>query len=144
MFKGQKKKDLGKSIQDFESILGKTIRIDGNVIIAQSIRIDGSLQGNLLQDDGSKATIAIASGARIFGDIRADHIIIAGTVKGNIFSTGKIELLSNAQIEGDITYGEVGIEVGAKVTGKLLQISSPGSAVETELLLTQVKQKISG
>ena len=144
MFKKNKEKALGKSIQDFESILGKSIRVDGNLIIAQSVRIDGHLNGNILQEEGSEATIAIASCARIVGDIRAEHIIVAGSVKGNIFSAGKIELLANAQIEGDITYGEMGIEVGAKVTGKLLQISTTGSAEEAELLLAQVKQKVSG
>lgn len=142
MFKKTKKKDLGKSIQDFESILGETIRVDGNLVIAKSIRIDGCLNGNILQEEGSEATIAIAPSARIVGDIRAQHIIVAGSVKGNIFSSGKIELLAQAKIEGDITYDNIGIEVGANVTGKLLQISSLQVANETGLLLSQVKQKI--
>jgi cytoskeletal protein CcmA (bactofilin family) len=142
MFKKTKKKALGKSIQDFESILGASIRVDGNLIIAKSVRIDGSLYGNILQEEGSEATIAIAPSARIFGDIRAEHIIVAGSVKGNIFSSGKIELLAHAHIEGDITYGNIGIEIGANVTGKLLQISVAGVADEAELLLSQVKQKI--
>jgi hypothetical protein len=142
MFKKTKKKALGKSMQDFESILGTSIRVDGNLIISKSVRIDGSLYGNILQEEGSEATIAIAPSARIFGDIRAEHIIVAGSVKGNIFSSGKIELLAHAHIEGDITYGNIGIEIGANVTGKLLQISSAGVANEAELLLSQVKQKI--
>lgn len=142
MFKKTKKKALGKSIQDFESILGASIRVDGNLIIAKSVRIDGNLYGNILQEEGSEATIAIAPSACIFGDIRAEHIIVAGSVKGNIFSSGKIELLAHAHIEGDITYGNIGIEIGANVTGKLLQISVAGVADEAELLLSQVKQKI--
>ena len=142
MFKKTKKKALGKSMQDFESILGASIRVDGNLIISKSVRIDGSLYGNILQEEGSEATIAIAPSARIFGDIRSEHIIVAGSVKGNIFSSGKIELLAHAHIEGDITYGNIGIEIGANVTGKLLQISSAGVANEAELLLSQVKQKI--
>ena len=142
MFKKTKKKALGKSMQDFESILGASIRVDGNLIISKSVRIDGSLYGNILQEEGSEATIAIAPSARIFGDIRAEHIIVAGSVKGNIFSFGKIELLAHAHIEGDITYGNIGSEIGANVTGKLLQISSAGVANEAELLLSQVKQKI--
>ncbi|QWD77744.1 polymer-forming cytoskeletal protein [Polynucleobacter sp. MWH-Svant-W18] len=142
MFKKTKKKALGKSIQDFESILGASIRVDGNLIIAKSVRIDGNLYGNILQEEGSEATIAIAPSACIFGDIRAEHIIVAGSVKGNIFSSGKIELLAHAHIEGDITYGNIGIEIGANVTGKLLQISVAGVADEAELLLSQMKQKI--
>ncbi len=142
IFKKTKKKALGKSVQDFESILGTSIRVDGNLIISKSVRIDGSLHGNILQEEGSEATIAIAPSARIFGDIRAEHIIVAGSIKGNLFSSGKIELLAHAHIEGDITYGNIGIEIGANVTGKLLQISSAGVANEAELLLSQVKQKI--
>ncbi len=144
MFKAGKKKALGQSIQDFESILGKSIRIDGNLIIKQSLRIDGSLNGNVLQEDGGEATVAVASGAKIIGDIKSKHLIIAGMVKGNIFSSGKIELISGSFVEGDITYREIGIEVGAKVSGKLLQIASAESSSEAQVVLSQVKQKIAG
>ena len=142
MMKFRKKKALGQSIQDFESILGKSIRIDGNLLIKQSVRIDGSLYGNIFQEDGDEATVAVAESAKIVGDIRAKHVIIAGMVKGNILSSGKIELISSAQVEGDISYREIGIEVGAKVSGKLLQIASSDSSREAELVLSHVKQKI--
>jgi cytoskeletal protein CcmA (bactofilin family) len=142
MFSSRKKqKNLGRSVQDFETILGKTVRIDGNVVIKQSLRIDGCLNGNILQEDGAQATVAIGPEAKIIGDVRAHHIIIAGSIQGNIFTSGKIELVSSAQVEGDITYGQIGIEIGSIITGKLLNVSAGDQNDQANEILAQMKQK---
>ena len=61
--KSTPKQKLGKTIDSFETIIGTTVRIDGNLSISQSVRIDGVVNGNIFQDEGSQASIAIAKGA---------------------------------------------------------------------------------
>ncbi len=122
MFSSKKKNPLGKSVERFETIIGKTIRIDGNLNISEGVRIDGILNGNIIQDDGKKATVAISQSGRINGNIHGQHVIISGYVKGNIFSNNRVELLASSRIEGEITYGSIGIEVGCKILGKLNEI----------------------
>jgi len=76
------------------------------------------------------------------GDIRASHVIISGKLKGNIFSTDRVEILKTAEIEGDIIFGSVGVEVGARVTGKLspIEITEPEHA--SVQLIAQSTQQI--
>ena len=48
MFKPQKS-NLGKSVETFESIVGATLRVEGDLIINKSLRIDGIVNGDIYQ-----------------------------------------------------------------------------------------------
>ncbi len=121
MFKPQKS-NLGKSIETFESSVGATQRGEGDLISNQSRRIDGIVNGDIYQAEGAKATVAIAPGATVSGNISVQDVIVSGTLKGNIRSSGRVELIQTAAVEGDIHYGSIGIAVGARIVGQLNQI----------------------
>ena len=142
VFKSKRKVSLGRSVESFESIIGKSLRINGNLIISEGVRVDGVVNGNIFQNDGKTATVAIADSGCVNGNIYAQHVIVAGRVKGNIYSLDRVELLATAHVEGDISYGNVGIEVGATVLGKLNQLNAQDAVDAVELLISQAKQKI--
>ena len=137
----RKKSALGKSIESFESIIGQSLRIDGNLVISQCIRVDGVVNGNIFQEEGKEATVAVAKGALVTGDIRAKHVIISGEVRGNIFSSDQVELLSTALIQGDIRYGSIGLEVGARISGNLDQIDPSSDPLSSKAVIEKLKQK---
>jgi cytoskeletal protein CcmA (bactofilin family) len=141
VFRAKNKTSLGRSVESFESIVGKSLTIEGNLKISQGIRIDGTLNGNIYQEDGVSATVAIAESGLVNGSIYAQHVIISGKVKGDIYSLDRVELLKNAHIEGDISYGSIGIEAGASVLGKLKRINAQDAEDAVELLINQAKQK---
>ena len=138
----RKRSTLGKSIENFESIIGESLRIDGNLLISQCVRVDGAVNGNILQEEGKEATVAIAKGALVTGDIRAQHVIISGEVQGNILSSGRIELLATAHVQGDIRYSSIGLEVGARITGSLNEIAQSVDQISSQTELEQAKQVI--
>ena len=78
----------------------------------------------------------------VIGDVRASHVIISGRLNGNIFSTARVEILKTAEIEGDIIFGSVGIEVGARVTGKLSPIETTEQENAAVQLIAQTTQQI--
>ena len=95
MFKFEKAK-LGASVEKFESIVGSSLRIEGDLIISQSLRIDGTVNGNIYQADGASATVAIAPGATVNGNIAVSDVIVSGALKGNIVAPGRVELIDTA------------------------------------------------
>lgn len=121
MFKFDKA-NLGRSVEKFESIVGATLRVEGDLIISQSLRIDGMVNGNIYQADGSSATVAIAPGATVNGNIAVNDVIVSGAIKGNISAPGRVELIDTAKVDGDVTYGSIGVAVGARIMGQLRQI----------------------
>jgi cytoskeletal protein CcmA (bactofilin family) len=64
------------------------------------------------------------------GDIHAQRLIVGGRVIGNIFVTESVELHDSADIHGDITYGQMSIEPGAKINGRMI---TPANAHQGEL-----------
>ena len=141
VFKTKKRNSLGKTIENFETIIGKSILIDGNLSISQGIRIDGTLNGNIFQDDGKTATVAISETGKVNGNIHAQHVIVSGHVNGNIYALDRVELLSSSRIEGEITYGSLGIEVGAKVLGKLNQINTQEADNVVDMMISQTERR---
>lgn len=121
MFK-LKKNNLGRSVEKFESIIGASLKINGDLTISQSLRIDGTLHGNIYQSEGSSATVAVGPGASVLGNVLVQDVIVSGHVKGNIICAGRVELVDTAKIDGDLTYGSLGVAVGARIMGQLRQI----------------------
>ena len=58
------------------------------------------------------------------GDINVPHVVINGTVNGNVVSTGHVELQANAKVTGDIHYKAVEMELGALLNGSLVSDTS--------------------
>jgi cytoskeletal protein CcmA (bactofilin family) len=123
-------KSLGESQEVFESIIGPTLRVEGNLIIQKGVRIDGIVDGNILQQDGQDAVVAISEKASVTGDVRANSVILSGYLKGNIFAKTRVELLKTARIDGNISYSSIGMEVGAIINGSLNQFDNENVATE--------------
>ena len=123
-------KSLGESQEVFESIIGPTLRVEGNLIIQKGVRIDGIVDGNILQQDGQDAVVAISEKASVTGDVRANSVILSGYLKGNIFASTRVELLKTARIDGNISYSSIGMEVGASINGNLNQFDNENVATE--------------
>jgi cytoskeletal protein CcmA (bactofilin family) len=141
MFKSKNNQALGKTVECFETFIGASIRVDGNILLRNSIRIDGIVNGDILQEDGCEASVAIALGAIVRGDIRAKHVIVSGSLYGNIFSPDRVELLTTAFVSGDIIYGTLGMEVGARLHGKLNHVEGDAANKKSDDLTAQVMLK---
>jgi len=123
-------KSLGESQEVFESIIGPSLRVEGNLIIQKGVRIDGIVDGNILQQDGQDAVVAISEKASVTGDVKANSVILSGYLKGNIFAKTRVELLKTARIDGNISYSSIGMEVGAVINGSLNQFDNENVATE--------------
>lgn len=96
-----------------ETLLGNGTTFTGDIIATKSLRIDGTLVGNVKQ----ATNVIVGENAQVKGNINANYIIIDGTVEGNITATESIELLNKAKVTGDITTTILSISEGAFFKG---------------------------
>ena len=96
------------------SIIARDVTIAGNIAAGDDIQINGEVHGNV-----QCIHLALGETGRVVGTITAENVVIAGTVDGPIIAT-KVILVGTAQIEGDVSYQELSIEPGARISGKLL------------------------
>jgi cytoskeletal protein CcmA (bactofilin family) len=109
--------------EKFETIIGKNTVIQGSFVLLESIRIDGKVVGNVQSAKEEMIIVVIGDSGEVQGDILAHRVVIAGKVEGNIHAHERVELHADSVVQGDIKYGSIAIEHGAKVMGLLLQVS---------------------
>ena len=99
---------------DIFTLLSKETEIRGAVKTQNSIRVDGSVHGDLV----SAKTVTIGSTGMVEGNIVGEDIIVAGRVKGTLTARGKVVLEGTAQIEGDIHTSRLSVTEGAMFRGQ--------------------------
>lgn len=96
------------------TLIGTGAVFDGNLSAPESVRIDGTLNGNC----DCKAQLIVGVEGVINGDINAQNVLISGKVEGDIIANGKIELLSTGKIVGNITAKSLVIDEDACFDGR--------------------------
>lgn len=92
------------------------ITVTGNVTSAGDLVIDGKVEGAIEIGDHN---LTIGETAAVVADLMAKDITIAGSVKGNVLGSGKVELKKNSAVEGDITTPRFAMEEGAVLSGRV-------------------------
>jgi len=105
---------------DVSTLLSKDAEIKGTVRMQGSLRVDGTVVGDVI----SAATVTIGATGVVEGNITAEDIIVAGRVKGVLVARGKILLETSAQFEGDLTATKLAVSEGAVFRG----LSNMGAA----------------
>lgn len=122
IFKRNPKKFLSPTAELFDSMVGEGMEIHGRIVAHKSIRIDGTIYGNVEILEGKKnITVAVGAHGKVFGDIKACRVLVGGLVEGNVYATERVELHGLSNVMGDITYSDIGIEPGAEVMGLLIK-----------------------
>lgn len=95
------------------TIIGKGTKIQGEVTVDGSTRIDGIVSGKLISND----IITIGPDGEVKAEVKAKSIIVGGRVEGNLEATDKIELQAKAELHGDLVARSLLIEHGAVFHG---------------------------
>ena len=104
-----------------ETVLGKSLKIEGNIKSDAGMRIDGEVQGSI----ECAGDVVIGQSAKVEASVSAKCVVVAGQVIGNI-TAEKVELAKTAAVKGDIHCSELSIEAGAAFSGKTLMDKGVG------------------
>jgi len=133
------KEKVSKPVETIDTLVGSGSILQGDLEFTGGLRVDGHIKGHVSAQDSNNGTLVLSESGVVEGDINVPHVVINGTVNGNIASTGHIELQASAKITGDIHYKAVEMELGAVLNGSLVSDTSapvydviPGGAEKTE------------
>ncbi|MCH2197273.1 MAG: polymer-forming cytoskeletal protein [Flavobacteriales bacterium] len=90
-------------------------RFKGEVSCESNIRIDGSFEGDL----ETKGRLVIGPQGSVNGTVRCQNCEVEGKLTGKLGVEELLSLKASAQMEGEIHYGQLSIEPGAKLAGTL-------------------------
>ena len=116
---------FGKKAQPpIKSLIALGSRIEGNLRFTEGLRIDGEVVGNTAASTEQPSILVISEAAVVEGEVRADHVIINGTVRGPVHARELLELQPSARIEGDVYYKAIEMHQGAMIAGQLKPLDS--------------------
>lgn len=103
-----------------DTLIGAKVALRGDVVFSGGLHVDGTVVGTISAEPGAEALLVVSDKGRIEGEVRVPHVVIDGTVKGDIHAPGKVELAARARIEGNIHYRLLEMAAGAEVNGRLV------------------------
>ena len=111
----QQSKDKWGDLSGREGLtfLGKGAKFKGTLSFEGTVRIDGSLEGEV----HTKGTVIIGEHAIIEGDVHADTVVSGGRITGNIVASEKVELLSPGSLVGTIKTPLLSLQEGVSFSG---------------------------
>jgi cytoskeletal protein CcmA (bactofilin family) len=99
-----------------KTIIGEHISIEGSIRGEENLVMAGSMKGKIeLQNHH----VTVAPTGRVDGEIRAQHVVVSGELKGNITALGKVEITSKADFYGEIRAKSIAVEDGAYIKGMI-------------------------
>lgn len=104
----------------FETLVSSKTHIEGDLQFSGGLHIDGLIKGTIRATDEHEAVVRISDIGEIDGDVVAPHIIVNGTVHGDVYASKHIELAENASVKGNVYYHLIEMAMGAEVNGNLV------------------------
>ncbi|MBX3675381.1 MAG: polymer-forming cytoskeletal protein [Rhodocyclaceae bacterium] len=128
------KKDKSTKPQSrIDSLIGAGTKVEGDVMFAGGLRVDGEVKGNVHSTGEGGGTLVLSEHARIEGEIHVSHLVINGTVIGPVFSSEFLELQPKARVTGDVQYNSLEMHLGSIVQGRLVHQGGTGKTTELKL-----------
>ncbi len=112
------------------SIVGTGMTIEGDCETDGSLRIEGTIRGNVR----AGKSVVIGKDGLVEGSIYTQDAVIAGRVLGAVYAESYLELQATSQISGEIQARRMRVEDGAALQGQVAvgegSVKSAPGAVE--------------
>lgn len=124
MFSGKKKQAA------INTLVGANSRIFGDVEFSGGFLVDGRVIGNVRSVDDDHAMLSVSERGSVEGTVVAPHILLNGTVRGDVFAAERVELGPKSRVVGNVQYKLIEMAIGAEVNGKLIHESDKKAAAK--------------
>lgn len=116
-------KNLDKKMEEVETIVGPSVKVEGDFVSEGNIVIEGQVSGKIK----TSKQLRVEEGAKVSADVTAESALISGEVRGNIKLMSTLELTPTAKIFGDVTTKTLIVNAGAVLHGQCLMDDSEKS-----------------
>ena len=110
------------------TLVGADTRVHGDIEFAGGCLVDGYIKGNVKAAKDDHSTLSVSERGCVEGAVMVPHVVLNGTVKGDVRATERIELGPRARVIGNVQYKLIEMAIGAEVNGKLIHESESGPA----------------
>ena len=110
------------------TLVGAETRVNGDIEFTGGFHVDGYVKGNVWSTKDDQSMLSISERGCVEGSVVVAHVVLNGTVKGDVRATERVELGPKARVIGNVQYKLIEMSIGAEVNGKLIHESDHAAA----------------
>lgn len=133
MFDSVSAKSSHKPCNTIDTLIGAKTEFKGDLSFNGGLRIDGKIKGDISAKGEANSTLVLSEQAVVIGNVTVPHMIVNGTIKGDVRCSDHLTLQPKAEIVGDVSYKIIEIAAGASISGNLIREGENKQAVVTRL-----------
>ena len=114
--RGSARSTTAKDASDIMGLLGPSVRIRGDLFFDCTLRIDGTLEGDVVSPD----ELFIGKTGRVKGDVTVRRINVSGRLDGQLYALENAEIENGAQVNGLIVARMLQVREGAQIQARML------------------------
>jgi cytoskeletal protein CcmA (bactofilin family) len=130
---------FSKETDKLETFLGMNSSFKGELNVKGTLRVDGTVEGQLDAD-----YVILSESAEVKGEIKAKKIIIGGKMDGNVRAQELVEIKSKGKVLGDISTPKLAIIEGAEFDGKVAMKKVEMKKEESKVIELELKGREMG
>jgi cytoskeletal protein CcmA (bactofilin family) len=135
---GSLKRSSGAGNNNSETGINRIVegtQIEGTINSDSNLRIDGEFKGNLV----TKGRLVVGLKGKVSGTVNCLCCDVEGTLEGEVTVLELLSMKSSSTVQGDLYYGQLSVEAGAKALGTFRMGIS-----EDKASLVKVKEHVKG
>ena len=113
---GSLKRSSGAGNNNSETGINRIVegtQIEGTINSDSNLRIDGEFKGNLV----TKGRLVVGLKGKVSGTVNCLCRDVEGTLEGEVTVLELLSMKSSSTVQGDLYYGQISVEAGAKALG---------------------------
>jgi len=109
-----------------DTLIGQGTEINGDLVYAGGLHVDGRINGNVVAEEGSSSILILSEFGHIEGEVKVPNIVINGKIVGDVHGSTRVELAPKSRIKGSVYYNLIEMAIGAEVNGALVHQPNDG------------------
>lgn len=105
-----------------QATIGRSLVIKGEVSGAESLFIDGRIEGTINIPENR---VTIGRNGTVAADVNAKEVVIMGKVQGNVICGDRLDIRSDGSVTGDVVTQRISVEDGAILKGSVQVQAAP-------------------
>lgn len=103
-----------------DTLIGRQSDITGDVRFTGGLHVDGKIKGKVTAESDKNAVLSVSEGGVVEGDVRVSHVVLNGTVEGDVHAAQRLTLSAKARVNGNVYYKLIEMSSGAMINGQLV------------------------
>lgn len=110
------KKSTEQTSAKINSIIGSDMVVEGNIRAKETVRVEGSVTGNV----ETEGALIISATGKVKGNIKGSSVVVGGVLEGDLSSTGKTEVISTGKVIGNMHTKSLIVDENAVFQGQCI------------------------